>query len=62
MPREYITKEEKNAKEELGLKKINGSLSSGEAIFLKELDEKDTKHIQCSMFLRFSEVEQLPPP
>jgi hypothetical protein len=58
----YITNEEKNAKEELSMKEINGSLSSKEAIFLKLLREKDTKHAQCWMALRFSQVEQLPSP
>jgi hypothetical protein len=58
----YITNEEKNAKEELSMKEINGSLSSKEAIFLKLLREKDTKRAQCWLALRFNQVDRLPPP
>jgi len=58
----YRTTEEKNAKEELSIKKINGSLSSKEAIFLKLLSEKDTKPAQCWLALGFGQVDRLPRP
>jgi hypothetical protein len=58
----YIPNEEKNATGELSMKEINSTLSPRDAVLLKLLREKDTKHSQCWMALRFSQVEQLPSP
>jgi hypothetical protein len=58
----HFSKQEENTLQNLLHKQSSGNLTSNDALLLKLLSDKEVTHRSCTMSLRFSHVEQFPPP